>query len=196
MQRTTSSCCFYVRSISLLLLKICTSHGLGSDNLIEIPSDERGRMCPERLRKQIEAKESDCVLFLWQHRGTTVLGAYDPFDRVAEICEDTECSITWMLVGGGAMLSRRFSRRGLNLADSVSESTQDEGTAQCSVFWHIMRKCWKVPTDQCGLLVSTWQTLCRDGYGDKTISVVEKQTCWNFGWCGRARVMMYGSIGT
>ena len=43
-------------------LKSARLTGLGSDNLIEIPSDERGRMCPERLEEAvIKSKESDCV---------------------------------------------------------------------------------------------------------------------------------------
>ena len=83
-------------------LKSARLTGLGSDNLIEIPSDERGRMCPERLEEAvIEAKESDCVpFFCGSTAGTTVLGAYDPFDRPCEeFARDTECGITSMLVG-------------------------------------------------------------------------------------------------
>lgn len=121
-------------------LKSARLTGLGSDNLIEIQSDERGRMCPEHLEEAvIRAKESNCVpFFCGSTAGTTVLGAYDPFDRVAEICETHgmwhHVDACW---GGGAMfLSDDSLVGGLNLADSVSWNPHKMSGAplQCSVF--------------------------------------------------------------
>ena len=122
-------------------LKSSRLTGLGSDNLIEVPSDENGRMCPEQLEKAvIRAKESNYVpFFCGSTAGTTVLGAYDPFDRVNEICQRHEM---WHHVdacwGGGAMLlpdSDQFVK-GLNQADSVSWNPHKMSGAplQCSTF--------------------------------------------------------------
>ena len=68
-----------------------------------------------------------------------MLGAYDPFDRVAEICERHgmwhHVEACW---GGGAMLLSDVDSlvRGLNLADSVSWNPHKMSGAplQCSVF--------------------------------------------------------------
>ena len=62
--------------------------GIGTDNIIKVKCDEDGRMCPENLRHQIvKAKQNSsfpiCVV---STIGTTVLGAIDPIDAIANVC--------------------------------------------------------------------------------------------------------------
>lgn len=62
---------------------------MGTDNCIMVPSDERGRMIPQELERLIrEAKlRGDIPFFVNATAGTTVLGAFDPIDQIADICE-------------------------------------------------------------------------------------------------------------
>jgi glutamate/tyrosine decarboxylase-like PLP-dependent enzyme len=61
--------------------------GIGSDNLIAIKSDDRGRICPNTLAKAIEKDKLDgrTPFFIGLTAGTTVVGAYDPVKICSEI---------------------------------------------------------------------------------------------------------------
>jgi glutamate/tyrosine decarboxylase-like PLP-dependent enzyme len=63
--------------------------GLGARNLIKIPSDERGRMIPQELERQIQAclDEKRRPFFVGATVGTTLKGAFDPCDAIADIAE-------------------------------------------------------------------------------------------------------------
>ncbi|KAJ8868391.1 hypothetical protein PR048_029907 [Dryococelus australis] len=70
-------------------VKSCASVcGLGTENCVEVPSDERGRMIPEQLERLIlERKTRGHVpFFVNATAGTTVLGAFDPIEPIADIC--------------------------------------------------------------------------------------------------------------
>lgn len=59
--------------------------GLGTSNCVFVQSNTNGQMIPEDLeRKIIEAKEAGKYPILVC---TTVLGAFDPLDEIADICE-------------------------------------------------------------------------------------------------------------
>jgi glutamate/tyrosine decarboxylase-like PLP-dependent enzyme len=62
--------------------------GIGTDNVIKIKTDDLGRMIPEELERQIVLNKSKgCVpFFVNATAGTTVVGAIDPLDEIAEIC--------------------------------------------------------------------------------------------------------------
>ncbi|MBN3325925.1 GADL1 decarboxylase, partial [Atractosteus spatula] len=63
--------------------------GIGTKNVYVVPADDRGKMIPEELEKQIErAKSQGAVPFMVSATaGTTVLGAFDPLEDIADICE-------------------------------------------------------------------------------------------------------------
>uniref|UniRef100_A0A8C5DJX5 Glutamate decarboxylase 1 n=1 Tax=Gouania willdenowi TaxID=441366 RepID=A0A8C5DJX5_GOUWI len=69
--------------------KASAALGLGTENLILLKTDERGRVIPADLEaKVIEAKQKGSVpLFVNATAGTTVYGAFDPINEIADICE-------------------------------------------------------------------------------------------------------------
>lgn len=97
--------------------------GLGRASVRKIATDERGRMKPGELRAAIEHDASDgCLPFLVVATGgTTVLGAYDPIDEIADVCEAMG---VWLHVdgcfGGSALLSEEH--RGLLAGSARSDS--------------------------------------------------------------------------
>ncbi|CAK8673371.1 acidic amino acid decarboxylase GADL1-like isoform X2 [Clavelina lepadiformis] len=105
--------------------KNATLLGLGLDSLISVNTTSNGKMDPVDLEKRVlEAQEQGSVPFLVvATAGTTVLGAYDPLNQIADICEKYEM---WMHVdgawGGGALFSEkhRHLMDGLHRSDSVS----------------------------------------------------------------------------
>lgn len=99
--------------------------GIGTQNLILIPSNEKGEMIPEQLEKIIKAdlKEGYVPIMVGATFGSTVMGAFDPVIKIAKICETYKL---WLHVdaawGGGALFSKtqKHLMRGIQLADSVT----------------------------------------------------------------------------
>ncbi|KAM9677254.1 glutamate decarboxylase 1-like [Dama dama] len=99
--------------------------GIGMDNVIEVKCDERGKMIPAELEKNIlQAKRKGQTPFcVVATAGSTVFGAFDPLHDIADICEIHKL---WMHVdaawGGGLLLSRNHSYKlsGIERADSVT----------------------------------------------------------------------------
>jgi aromatic-L-amino-acid/L-tryptophan decarboxylase len=104
-----------VRAIELL--------GIGSDNLRAVPIDEYRRMRPEALAEMIQADiaAGRTPMAVVGTAGTTLTGAIDPLDAIAEICAQHGI---WMHVDGAyglpaaSVIPERF--RGLERADSVT----------------------------------------------------------------------------
>ncbi|KAG7156115.1 Acidic amino acid decarboxylase GADL1-like 3 [Homarus americanus] len=71
------------------VVKSAITLGLGSDNLILVNVDENGRMDVNHLKECItKAREEGGVPFIvCATAGTTVLGAYDPIERVSQVCQ-------------------------------------------------------------------------------------------------------------
>ncbi|KAG8518343.1 Cysteine sulfinic acid decarboxylase [Galemys pyrenaicus] len=63
--------------------------GLGTDSVRVVKADERGKMIPEDLERQISLAEVEgAVPFLVSATsGTTVLGAFDPLEAIADVCQ-------------------------------------------------------------------------------------------------------------
>lgn len=105
--------------------KAANISGIGTQNLVQIPCNERGEMIPEELERTIKSdiKEGMRPLMVGASAGTTVLGAFDPFAKIAKIC--TKHKI-WFHVdaawGGGALFaeSSRDLLKGIEKADSVT----------------------------------------------------------------------------
>ncbi|XP_053873569.1 glutamate decarboxylase 1-like [Malaclemys terrapin pileata] len=99
--------------------------GIGTDNVIAVKCDERGKMIPSDLEAKIlKVKRQDHIpLYVSATAGTTVYGAFDPLDNIADICEKYGL---WMHVdaawGGGLLMSRKhsFKLNGIERANSVT----------------------------------------------------------------------------
>ena len=99
--------------------------GIGTQNLIQIPSNDKGEMIPEELERILAAdiKDGYTPIMVGATFGTTVLGAFDPLSKIARICEAFK---VWLHVdaawGGGALFSTscRHLLKGIQLADSVT----------------------------------------------------------------------------
>uniref|UniRef100_A0A3B5LKQ5 Glutamate decarboxylase 1b n=1 Tax=Xiphophorus couchianus TaxID=32473 RepID=A0A3B5LKQ5_9TELE len=99
--------------------------GFGTDNVILLSTDERGRVIPADLEaKIIAAKQKGYVpLFVNATAGSTVYGAFDPINEIADICEKYNL---WLHVdgawGGGLLMSRKHRHKlnGVERANSVT----------------------------------------------------------------------------
>lgn len=84
--------------------------GMGSHNVYKIITDARGKMKIDHLESEIlRAKSEGATPFLVSATaGTTVLGAFDPIDAIADLCEKHKL---WLHVdaawGGGALMSKK-----------------------------------------------------------------------------------------
>ncbi|XP_049639385.1 cysteine sulfinic acid decarboxylase isoform X1 [Suncus etruscus] len=113
--------------------------GLGTDSIRVVKADERGKMIPEDLERQICLAEAEgAVPFLVSATsGTTVLGAFDPLEEIADVCHRHGL---WLHVdaawGGSVLLSKthRHLLAGIQRADSVAWNPHKLLTAglQCS----------------------------------------------------------------
>uniref|UniRef100_A0A665U053 Cysteine sulfinic acid decarboxylase-like n=1 Tax=Echeneis naucrates TaxID=173247 RepID=A0A665U053_ECHNA len=99
--------------------------GIGTDHVILVKVDDGGRMIPEDLEEKIKlAKSEGSVPFLVScTSGTTVKGAFDPLDHIANLCEKY---MLWMHVdaawGGSVLFSskHRHLMKGVDRANSVA----------------------------------------------------------------------------
>jgi aromatic-L-amino-acid decarboxylase len=97
--------------------------GIGSDNLRAIPLDDRRRMRPDLLASAIDADVAAGVIpvTVVATAGTTLTGAIDPIDRIADVCEERG---VWLHVDGAyglpAAAARPEAFAGLGRADSCS----------------------------------------------------------------------------
>lgn len=111
--------------------------GLGSDAVIKVPTNERGKMIPEELEKAIKAAKNDgkvpfCVVAT---AGTTVLGAFDPLVEISYVCKRHGL---WMHVdaalGGTFLLSSKYRSLldGVEAADSVAWNLHKLAVRTCT----------------------------------------------------------------
>ena len=99
--------------------------GIGSDNLRDLPIDAHRRMVPEALADAIDHDVANGVVpvAVVATGGTTLTGAIDPIDRIADVCDERN---VWLHVDGAYGLpaasvpSHTAAFAGLDRADSVS----------------------------------------------------------------------------
>ncbi len=99
--------------------------GIGTQNLVLVPCNDRGEMIPAELERIIvsDIKDGFTPIMVGVTSGSTVLGAFDPITPIAKICDAHQI---WLHVdaawGGGALFSKknRFLLKGIELADSVT----------------------------------------------------------------------------
>lgn len=97
--------------------------GIGAHNVIKIPVDEYGRMIPDELDRAIKSslQKGETPFFVGATCATTVLGAFDPLDELAEICSNHDI---WLhadgAFGGSLILSPETKHlfRGIEKTDS------------------------------------------------------------------------------
>ncbi|KAL3287595.1 hypothetical protein HHI36_002064 [Cryptolaemus montrouzieri] len=91
-----------------------------------VPSDIYGRMIPSELERLIVERRTrgHIPFFVCCTSGTTVLGAFDPINEIADICQKYGM---WLHVdaawGGGLLLSKKYRHprlSGVERADSVT----------------------------------------------------------------------------
>ncbi|KAH3705126.1 hypothetical protein DPMN_080191 [Dreissena polymorpha] len=84
--------------------------GMGLDSVVRVTTDERGKMKPEVLEARIQEdlKMGHLPAMVMATAGTTVLGAYDLLEALADVCDRygvwLHCDACW---GGGALLSNK-----------------------------------------------------------------------------------------
>ncbi|XP_037230597.1 cysteine sulfinic acid decarboxylase isoform X2 [Falco rusticolus] len=115
--------------------------GIGTDNVHLVSTNERGKMIPEELEKEIQRAKAEGAepFFVCATCGTTVLGAFDPLGSIADICQRHglwfHVDAAW---GGSALLSskHRHLLAGIERADSVAWNPHKMLTVglQCSAF--------------------------------------------------------------
>ncbi len=108
------------------LNKVANLIGIGSNNLIKIPSDHNGCMIVDELEAALIAseKKGDSPFLVVATAGTTVLGAFDPIEPISVIARNH--NNVWLHVdgafGGSVALSKLHSHllAGIHLADSLT----------------------------------------------------------------------------
>lgn len=95
--------------------------GIGRNNIRYIQADSKGRMIPEKLEAQIIEDINDGYIptYVNATAGTTVLGAFDPIDKIADI---TEKYSMWLHVDGAYCGSVIFSEKYKHLIKGVERS--------------------------------------------------------------------------
>lgn len=99
--------------------------GIGTDNVILVKSDERGKLIASDLAQKVERSKSEGAtpFFVSATSGTTVLGAFDPLNEIADVCDRHRL---WLHVdaawGGGLLLSKKHKGllNGIHRANSVT----------------------------------------------------------------------------
>ncbi len=100
--------------------------GFGSDAIRSVPVDEDGRMKVDELeRLVVESKDRrETPFYVNATAGTTVLGSFDPLDKIADMCQRHNL---WFHVdgswGGSVVFNQEIARtrlKGVERADSVA----------------------------------------------------------------------------
>ncbi|CAH1163888.1 unnamed protein product [Phaedon cochleariae] len=98
--------------------------GLGEENVCKIRTDSIGRIIPSDLKHNIEKQmdEGSVPIMVVATLGTTVRGAFDPINEIADICKShglwLHIDAAW---GGGLIFSQKHRAKlnGIERADSI-----------------------------------------------------------------------------
>lgn len=95
--------------------------GIGRNNVRYIEADSKGCMIPAKLEAQIleDLENGYAPAYVNATAGTTVLGAFDPIDALADICEKYE---VWLHVDGAYCGSVIFSEKYKHLVKGLERS--------------------------------------------------------------------------
>jgi sulfinoalanine decarboxylase/sulfinoalanine decarboxylase/aspartate 1-decarboxylase len=99
--------------------------GIGRNNIRYIQTDSKGQMIPEKLEEEIveDLSKGFIPTYVNATAGTTVLGAFDPIDEIADITEKYKI---WLHIDGaycgGVIFSDKYKHlvKGIERSDSFS----------------------------------------------------------------------------
>lgn len=99
--------------------------GIGANNVIKVKSDKNGKIIPMELEREIlkSLDRNEKPFFVGATCATTLLGAYDPLDEMADICKKYKI---WLHAdgsfGGSLVLSdqHRYLMKGIEKTDSFA----------------------------------------------------------------------------
>jgi len=99
--------------------------GIGAHNVVKVKSDKNGMLIPSELEKEIQQciQNNETPFFVTATCATTLIGAYDPISKMAEICKKYNC---WLHAdgsfGGSLILSEqhRHLMNGIEQTDSFA----------------------------------------------------------------------------
>ncbi|KAI8063779.1 pyridoxal phosphate-dependent transferase [Gongronella butleri] len=102
--------------------------GIGLNHIVKVPTDAVGRMDVQELERLLQASvdRGETPFFINATSGTTVLGAFDPLDRIAHVAQRFGCWLhadgSW---GGSAVFSKAVVEQtdyfnGSHLVDSFT----------------------------------------------------------------------------
>lgn len=116
---------YTTRQVHHCVIKALKFGGLGEAEVSQIPMDDRYRMKPEELGKQIDIdKENGLIpLMVFASAGTTDIGAVDPLTDIADIAEQHRVWFHVDAAYGGFFLLTDYGKkvmRGIERSDSVS----------------------------------------------------------------------------
>jgi len=107
--------------------KFISVTGLGKDAIRIIPTDNKGKMNVKLLEKQIlsDLHQGYIPFYINATAWTTVLGAFDPIEKIAKIAKKYTVRLhVDAALGWWALLSKKHKKllKGIELGDSVSRS--------------------------------------------------------------------------
>ena len=99
--------------------------GLGKASIFDVATDANGAMIPQELEKRLREAEAQGYkpLMVNATEGTTVLGAFDPLESIADICQQWGIWLHADACLGGALLlspTHRHHLAGIHRCDSVT----------------------------------------------------------------------------
>ncbi|KAG8229306.1 hypothetical protein J437_LFUL009065 [Ladona fulva] len=169
--------------------KMASLLGLGSDSVHLVKCNSKGQMDANHLEDSIQASlnSGEMPFMVSATAGTTVIGAFDPLPRIADICDKYKL---WFHVdaawGGGALISKKHRHllSGIERADSVTWNPHKLLSApqQCSTF-HVRKG--KGTKEAPGILSATHSTSAtylfqKDKFYDTNLDTGDKHV-----QCGR-----------
>lgn len=116
---------FVSKAAHYSLKKACLATGLGTDALIAIDTDSNGRIRIDQLKSELESskRRGETPLLVCATAGTTVLGAFDPLNAIADLCQSFSVWLHVDAAWGGPVLFSTKNRQlmdGVERADSVT----------------------------------------------------------------------------
>ena len=129
--------------------------GLGTSSVISIKTDSRGRMVIDDLRTQIAAARANgrVPFYVQATAGTTVLGAFDDFNAIVDLCsEGGEADRLWIHVDGCWGASVVLSTNHRQLMDGVSRCDSLAWNPHKLMMTPLQCSAFLVPSKNCGLM--------------------------------------------
>lgn len=118
---TSELVCYSSKDSHYSIGKNASFAGIGRENVTYVETNEKGEMISSELFLQIEKdiKSGKIPFFVNATIGTTVMGAIDPIDEIADICKKHNI---WMHVDGAYSGTVIFSEKYNHLVKGIEES--------------------------------------------------------------------------